>query len=292
MSIRMVAVDLDGTLLNSHSTISPANRQALSELVRRRVHIVVVTGRRYPSAQKVLGDLGLPMTLITSNGAMVRSESGEILRRSFLPCDTAVQVLAATPEYRKYAVVIFDLAGRGQVTMEHGAVPEGPLGWYLTHSPDHLLQIPDLTACLMTDPIQLMFGGPPECVGPIEPLLRAAFEPSQFHLTWTKYLGRNLSILDVMNSGCTKGAAVALWAERMGIPAGDVMALGDNFNDLEMLEFAGRPVVMANSTPGLARNGWAKTLSNDEDGVARAIEDYVTSLAASGSGASFNLWRE
>ena len=275
MPIRLVAIDLDGTLLDSHSTISPANRQALVEVAQRGVQIAVVTGRRYQSARKVIADLELPVTLITSNGAMIRSAGGEILRRSLLPCETARRVLEATDEYRIYAVVIFDAAGRGQVMMQQGAAPEGPLGWYLTHSPEHLLQIPDLVACLTTDPIQLMFGGPPECVGPIEPFLRAAFQPLDFHLTWTKYLARNLSILDVMNSGCTKGYAVATWAERLGIPSTDVMAIGDNFNDLEMLQFSGRPVVMGNSTPGLAHDGWAVTLSNDEDGVARALGRFV-----------------
>lgn len=275
MPIRLVAIDLDGTLLDSRSTISPANRQALVEVAHRGVQIAVVTGRRYQSAQKVIGDLGMPVTLITSNGAMIRSASGEILRRSFLPRETARRVLEATHENRHYAVVIFDAVGRGQVMMERGAVLEGPLGWYLTHSPEHLLQIPDLAACLTTDPIQLMFGGPPDRVGPIEPFLRATFQPLDFHLTWTKYLARNLSILDVMSSGCTKGYAVASWAERLGIPAAEVMAIGDNYNDLEMLQFSGRPVVMGNSTPGLARDGWVETPSNDEDGVARALERYV-----------------
>jgi hydroxymethylpyrimidine pyrophosphatase-like HAD family hydrolase len=78
-----------------------------------------------------------------------------------------------------------------------------------------------------------------------------------------------------MNKGCSKGAALKMWAERCGFAPSEVMAIGDNFNDLEMLEFAGRPVIMSNCTPGLARESWSLTLSNDEDGVARAIQDYV-----------------
>ena len=273
----MVAIDLDGTLLDSRSAVSPANCRALKEALRRGVEIAIVTGRRFQSAQRVLHNLDIPVTLITSNGAMVRSPSGEVLHRNFLPRSTARRVLEAAREYRPYAVVIFDQPGRGQVTMEDCAIPEGPLAWYQTHSPDHLLQIPELEFSLTCDPVQLMFGGPPERVSPIEPYLQSRFAASEIHLTWTKYLGKNLSILDVMNSGCTKGNAVGAWARQRKIDSTQVMAIGDNFNDLEMLQFAGVPVVMANSTPGLARDGWEMTSSNDEEGVARAVEKFVLS---------------
>jgi hydroxymethylpyrimidine pyrophosphatase-like HAD family hydrolase len=275
MPIRLVAVDLDGTLLNPSATISPANCQALAEAVARGVQVVVVTGRRFQSAKKILQQLPCPFTLISSNGAMTVSESGEVLHRDFLPQQIAERVLEKVRLYRPYAVAIFEVPGRGQVAMEQCAVPEGPLGWYLTHSPELLMQVPNLEEVLTPNLIQLMFGGPPERVGPIEPFLRDAFQPPQFHLTWTKYLARNLSILDVMNLGCTKGRALASWAERCGIPANEVMAIGDNFNDIEMLEFAGVPVLMGNRSAGLEREGWAVTLSNDQDGVAEALQRFV-----------------
>jgi len=275
----MIAIDLDGTLLNSHSTISPANLRALTEVTGKGIELVVVTGRRFESAVKALAPLPWPVTLISSNGAMIRSKTGEILHRDFLPVKVARRVLKAADDYRPYAVAIFDLPGCGQIVMEDGAVPEGPLGWYLTHSPDHLLQVRNLQEHLTSDPIQLMFGGPPERVAPIELLLRERFQPLDFHLTWTKYLSRNLSILDVMNCGCTKGHALARWAAMRGISPGEVMAFGDNLNDLEMLEFAGTPVVMGNSAHGLARAGWSVTLANDQDGVATALESLVLSPA-------------
>ena len=142
------------------------------------------------------------------------------------------------------------------------------------------MQVPDLEEVLSASLIQLMFGGPPERVGPIEPFLREAFQPPEFHLTWTRYLARNLSILDVMNLGCTKGRALASWAARCGIPPSEVMAIGDNFNDIEMLEFAGVPVLMGNRSPGLGRDGWAVTLSNDQDGVAEALRNFVLAPGA------------
>jgi len=84
----------------------------------------------------------------------------------------------------------------------------------------------------------------------------------------------------VLPKGVTKGSTLAEWAARRGIAREDVMAIGDNFNDREMLEFAGVPVVMGNAIPELKSMGWPVTLSNDENGVAEAIRTYVFGEAA------------
>ncbi|HMD84969.1 MAG TPA: HAD hydrolase family protein, partial [Terriglobia bacterium] len=195
--------------------------------------------------------------------------------RDFLPRSVARQILQIALPHRPYTVLIFDVAGRGQVVMHDDAAAESPLAWYRKNSPDCLLQVSDLPAALMEDPIQLMFGGPPGRMEPIEPLLRASPAASSVHLTWTKYLTRDVSILDCMNRGCTKGRALALWSERSGISPSEVMAIGDNYNDYEMLEFAGHPFLMGNCCEGLGNARWRATLSADEDGVAAAIREEI-----------------
>jgi Cof subfamily protein (haloacid dehalogenase superfamily) len=277
MSIRVVAIDLDGTLLNSQSEMSPANRQALVAAAEQGVQFIVVTGRRFHSARPIVQQIPFPVTLISSNGALIGSSSGEVVRRDFLPRETALQVLEIAGEYRTHAVAIFDVAGRGQVVMQIGAAPEGPLSWYLKKYPEFLALVPELEAALDTDPVQIMFGGPPGRMEPIEPLLRASRVGARVHLTWTKYFSRNMSILDVMNRGCSKGGALKFWAQRCGIHPSEIMAIGDNYNDLEMLQFSGRPVLMGNCTPGLGQSDWPLTLSNDQDGVAAALHSYVLS---------------
>lgn len=276
MSIRLLAVDLDGTLLDSSSKISPANRQALAEAAARGVEIAVVTGRRFQSAQKILADLSIPLTLISSNGAVIVAASGEIVRRNFLPLRVARAVLEAAAGFRPHAVAIFERPGRGQVVMQEGAAGEGPLAWYRANSPELLQQVPDLPAAITSDPVQIMFGGPPDFLAPLETLLRNSPVVGEIHLTWTKYFTRNISLLDVLTRGCTKGSALAYWAARSGISPRQVMAIGDNENDLEMLEFSGLPVVMGNGTPGLGARGWPVTLSNDQDGVAAALGRYLS----------------
>jgi Cof subfamily protein (haloacid dehalogenase superfamily) len=275
MSIRLVAIDLDGTLLNSRREISEGNRRALLAAVEREVQVVIVTGRRFHSALPLVSQIPCPVTLITSNGALIANSSGEVLHRDFLPRKVAQQVLEFARAYRPYSVAIFHTPGIGQVTMQDNAVDEGPLGWYAQTSAHCLRLVPDLEAALDRDPIQVMIGGPPAQIEPAEMLLAESPIRSSIHLTWTKYLTTNISILDVMNRGCSKGRALKIWAEQCGIQPGEVMAVGDNFNDLEMLQYAGLPVLMGNHCPELHRPDWTLTLPNDEDGVAAAIRRYV-----------------
>jgi Cof subfamily protein (haloacid dehalogenase superfamily) len=275
MSIRLIALDLDGTLVNSRWEVSEKDIQALAAASERGIQVVIVTGRRPRSAAPYVEKIPFPVTLITSNGALIRTPTGEVAFRNFLPLAVAVQVLEIVRAYRPYTVVVFDLPAQGQVTMEDCAIPEGPLGWYLKTNLDHLRLVPNLSAVVDTDPVQVMIGGPPTTIEGAEALLHQSEVAPSIHLTWTRYPDRNIAIFDIMNRGCSKGRALKFWAHRCGIPATDIMALGDNFNDVEMLEFAGLPVVMGNHIEGLHRSGWALTAACDESGVACAIEKFV-----------------
>ena len=279
MAIRLLAVDLDGTLLNIRSEISPANLRALERASRRGVHIAVVTGRRRFSARPFVAQLPCPVTLVSSNGALVDSFSGEITHRQFLAREVALETLSIARAFRPYTVAIFDKPSRGQVTMEEAASPDGPYSWYMAHAPSALEVVPDLEAAVTTDPVQLMIGGPPAVIEPAEGLLAGSPAAAMIHLSWTQYFSRNMSLLDVNARGCSKAAAVARLASEAGIQPSEVMAIGDNFNDLELLRYAGRPVVMRQAPPGVREDGWATTGSNDEDGVAAAIEAYILNEA-------------
>ena len=273
--VRLLAVDLDGTLLNSESEVSEVNRRALRDAADCGVQIVVVTGRRFHSAARLVAQIPCPVTVISSNGARIGSVAGDRYHQDFLPRWLARQTLEASRDFRRYAVLIFDLAGRGQVVMQDGATPDGPLGWYLRNAPDALLMASDLEGALDEDPIQVMFGGPSVSLDPLEEVLRRSPAGPALQLTWTRYPARNISLLDVMNLGCTKGSALSRWCRECGIAAEHVMAIGDNHNDCEMLGFAGYPVLMANRPPSVDGAGCLVTLSNDQDGVAAAIERFI-----------------
>jgi hydroxymethylpyrimidine pyrophosphatase-like HAD family hydrolase len=132
--------------------------------------------------------------------------------------------------------------------------------------------------CLTEDPIQVMFTG--GCVP-----MRTLFEELQdagadYSVALTEYEHRDFSLVDVVQAGCSKGRALREWADHRGLGPEEVMAVGDNLNDLQMLEFAGTPVVMGNALAELKARGWPVTATNDHEGVARAIETFLLAEAS------------
>ena len=97
----------------------------------------------------------------------------------------------------------------------------------------------------------------------------------RYSVALTEYEFRDFSLVDVLCAGCSKGSALRDWAEQRGYGRDEVMAVGDNLNDMEMLEFAGRPVIMGNAIADLKTRGWTLTDTNDNAGVAQAIETFI-----------------
>jgi hydroxymethylpyrimidine pyrophosphatase-like HAD family hydrolase len=209
-----------------------------------------------------------------NNGALIKSKSGATLLRHLLPREIARQVLEATDPFRSGAAVVFDRPRENQVLFEHIDWDDPARRGYFQRNREFIAQISPLEDCLSEDPIAVMFTGPVEPMRVVVAILRARAD-GHFAVSKTEYEDRDFSIVDVIRWGCSKGVALAEWAQRRGIAREDVMAIGDNWNDREMLEFAGLPVVMANSVPELKSLGWPVTLSNDESGVAEAIRTYA-----------------
>jgi len=128
---------------------------------------------------------------------------------------------------------------------------------------------------LTSDPVQAMFCGPIPLMQQALAALAASNLERDITVLRTEYAARDLSIVDVLNQGCSKGHALERWAGHRGIPRKEVMAIGDNYNDIEMLAFAGVPFIMGNAAPELHREGWMVTLPNDQSGVAAAIEKVM-----------------
>jgi Cof subfamily protein (haloacid dehalogenase superfamily) len=283
--IRLIALDLDGTVLDSHGQIPQANFVAIARAIDAGVEVAIATGRRHEFARSILERLPSPLTLILSNGAIVKrhGQAGtETLLRRLLPRGAARAVLGCAPGHRASAALIFDRPRAGQVVFES-------IDWndprhrrfYEANRPFVSEQSP-LEDALTEDPVQVMFTG---CCVPMRRLFdelraAAATDGADYSVALTEYDGRDFSLVDVMQAGCSKGAALADWASRQGLSPAHVMAVGDNLNDLEMLEFAGTPVVMGNAIDELQTRGWHRTATNDEAGVAKAMETFVFAAAS------------
>jgi Cof subfamily protein (haloacid dehalogenase superfamily) len=291
--IRLIALDIDGTLLNSFSEVPDVNIRAIEAAIAEGIEVALVTGRRFdfarPVAEKIGEKIPCPLTMIVNNGALVRSKTGETHLRRLLPQPTALEVLRQMSEYKKRAALVFDRPRENQVIYEHIDWDDPRRRPYLLRNREYVAEMSPLENALTEDPIQVMFSGEIEPMRAAESKLRSlAMGPpaspisgawgkdsSEFSLAVTYYERMNFGMLDVIQFGCSKGATLAEWAKRQGYAREEIMAMGDNFNDLEMLQFAGLPVVMGNAIPELKAMGWRETLSNDDGGVAAAIEKFA-----------------
>jgi len=275
MAIRLIALDIDGTLLNSRFSVSERNRAAIAEVTRRGIEVALVTGRRYDFALPVAQQIDSPLTMIVNNGALVRTKEGHTHVRHLLPRETALRVLQATETWRSSASVVFDRPRANQIMVETIDLEDGIRGAYYKYNLPFLAEARPLESCLDEDPIQVMLAGNVQEMQEAERVLRSVQFSGDFFLAVTAYEARNFSMIDILNSRISKGVTLAEWAALRGVAREEILAIGDNHNDEEMLSFAGIPVVMENAVPELKARGWHVTQTNDEDGVAAAIERFV-----------------
>ena len=320
--IQLVALDLDGTLLDSRGRLPRANLEALERAVDAGIDLVLATGRRYDYARPVFEQIPLPLTLILSNGAITKTPSGETLLRHLLPRAVAQSVLAAVPEHRETAALLFDRPREAQIVYERVDWDHPRDGAFFAANRPFIATQAPLEEALTEDPLQVMFTGgcaamrrlferlqtlgqsgraapaaahaPGEAPGaaghhgarapvtartdrPLAVVARGEtpLTHEQYSVGLTEYLHRDFSLVDIIQAGCSKGTALRELAASRGIGRDAVMAMGDNLNDLQMLEFAGRPVVMGNGLPDLKAFGWRVAATNDEAGVARAIDEIL-----------------
>jgi Cof subfamily protein (haloacid dehalogenase superfamily) len=279
--IRLIALDIDGTLLGSNGEIPAANRDAIARAIEAGVEVAIATGRRYEFARPIFESLPAPLTLILSNGAIVKNRDGETQARRLLPSLAARAALKIVPEHRASAALIFDRPRERQVVFEAIDWNDRRHRLFYAANRDFVCEQAPLEDALTEDPVQLMLTGRCSAMrtayGALRELAASGTLSADevFSVALTEYEHRDFSLVDVVQFGCSKGTALADWAALRGLSAGEVMAVGDNLNDLEMLEFAGTPVVMANAVPELKTKGWATTASNDQAGVAAAIETFV-----------------
>jgi Cof subfamily protein (haloacid dehalogenase superfamily) len=275
MAIRFIALDIDGTLLNSRMEVSDPNREAIAEAIRRGIEVALVTGRRYDFAMPVASQIDSPLTLIVNNGALVRTKEGRTLLRHLLPREIARRVLQATRPWREATAVVFDRPRANQVVLESIDWEDAKRGGYYRRNREFLAEATPLESCLDEDPLQVMYTGSVCSMRDAERALRRVQSDQEFTLAATVYEEADFAMLDVIRPGVTKGATLAEWTVSRGIAPGEILAVGDNHNDLEMLSFVGIPVVMENSVPELKQRGWHVTRSNNADGVAAAIERFA-----------------
>jgi hydroxymethylpyrimidine pyrophosphatase-like HAD family hydrolase len=360
---RLIAVDMDGTLLSDDGRVSPRNLSALLAAEAAGIEVVVATGRRHSYAMHILRPLGLhhASALVSSNGTVTRTLGSfgtdpipsQLIARTHLPHATALWLCGHVDEFRNALVLTFDRVGpdgedsRGALVVEHLDELNASIGRWMAANEPYIAHVNPIENALSDDgsnydlPIQAMLCGTIDRMARAEarllhhPGVHASSHPSGRsgktmaanhqtpgapHLAsemWdsapktpgapslpvlservgsmnspssgepapiltlhrTEYPARDLSILDILPAGCSKGAAILSLAALRGIDPSQILAIGDNWNDVSMLEIAGSAVLMDNAPEdlkALARTrNWRIGLANTSDGVAEAIESAL-----------------
>ena len=275
LPIRLLAIDIDGTLLNSLFQIPEANLEMLRQAHAAGIEVVLVTGRRHTFALPIAELLGFEVALISSNGAVTRSSTGELFHRDLLPVATARLLVEHMREFRGNTVLTFDKETKGALVLERMDELGRSIQRWLEKNMEYIEFVVPIEKALVTDPVQAMFCGAIERMHEALGALAAAAFAGRMTVLRTEYPLRDLSIVDVLNQGCSKGHALERWAGHRGIPREQVMAIGDNYNDIEMLAFAGVPVIMGNASEELRGRGWMVTQTHDEAGVACALAQVL-----------------
>jgi len=255
------------------------NIAALRAAHEAGIEIILATGRRHDYALPIAQELGFPIWLISSNGALIRSSDSETFFTDRLPARTARELIQYMDEFRGHAVLTFDrptnVAGNNSLVLESADELNKTVSRWLELNRPYIKFVSPLEDALTEDPLQAMYCGR---VAPMEVLQKRLIQApflDKITVMRTQYDHRDLCILDILNRDCSKGHALKRWAEERGIAREQIMAIGDNHNDLEMLEFAGVAVVMGNASNELKQNGWKVTGSNEESGVAQAVEEIL-----------------
>lgn len=277
--IRLLALDIDGTLTDPNFQVPARNIAALRAAHEAGIEIILATGRRHDYALPIARELGFPIWLISSNGALIRSSDSQTFFTDRLPARTALQLIQYMSEFRGHAVLTFDrpanVPGNNSLVLESADELNNTVSRWLEVNRPYIKFVSPLEDALTEDPLQAMYCGRVAVMERLQQRLNQADFLDRITVMRTQYDHRDLCILDILNRECSKGHALKRWAEERGVKREQIMAIGDNHNDREMLEFAGVAVVMGNASNELKQSGWMVTGSNEENGVAQAVEEIL-----------------
>lgn len=275
MPYKLIALDIDGTLLTTRGEITARTSKALNKARQLGVQIVLVTGRRFNSARELVLRLELDIPLVSHNGALTKNiETLEVVDFHPLDTETAREVIHFGRQHGVDMICNDDPHGLGTMVIEGISPDNKALHRYLNLYRSSVVEVADLLNYVQSPPIQLTVSGRCDPTDEFEVKLREAMG-EQVRIFKTRYRAYDLTILDVLSLTASKGESLAAVAARHGIASEEIMAVGDNHNDLTMLRYAGLGVVMGNAEDELKQMGFELTASNEEDGVAQAIEKFI-----------------
>jgi Cof subfamily protein (haloacid dehalogenase superfamily) len=261
MTYKLIAIDLDDTLLRNDLTISDRTKRAIEAAMAKGTLVTFATGRMYRSALPYALDLGLDLPLITYQGALVKYADGRMVYHRPIELPIAQEVIEMGKQCGIHVNVYLD----DELYMEK----ETQWGKDYATRVRVPINILDLPAGLKQDPTKILFLSEPEVLDGISQKLAEMFSEA-INLTKSQ-----ATFLEISHPKATKGNALKELAASLKINREEVIAIGDNLNDLDMIRYAGCGVAIGNAVQALKEAADLVTNSNDDDGVAEVIEKLV-----------------
>jgi Cof subfamily protein (haloacid dehalogenase superfamily) len=276
-AIQLLAIDIDGTLLNPQRQITPRTRAAIQAAQQQGIIVTLATARRYINTAPIAAELGISIPVILCDGALIIAHpDGAVLHTRVLDAAIAQQAVEILVHHGVQPVVhhvngLIEETWTGQAEYDN----EWVTGYFSTF-PDHLRRFPYASCCIgHPDPLRVVAFTSEEIVNRLIP------EISELDCAWnmTRRGSYGTAELAIMHTACSKASGVIALARQLAIPLQQVMAIGDNNNDIEMLQSVGWGVAMGQAPNHVKAIAHAVTTSNAEDGVALAIENYALRLS-------------
>jgi Cof subfamily protein (haloacid dehalogenase superfamily) len=285
-NIRMIVIDIDGTLLTPEGAITAPTLAAVQAALQSGIVVTLATARRYCNTSKIADELGLDTSLILYDGAMiVQHPHKTILHTQPLQAEVGQQAVELLVRH-KLQPVVHPSTGIAEEIWTGPADFDNPwVDTYFTSAPEQVHRMPFEMLCTgHADPIRVVAFASEEIIHTLLP------EVSKLDCRWTITRRGNFGSaeLAIMNPSCSKASGVAELAQYLSIPLGQIMAIGNNNNDIEMLQSVGWGVAMGQASQAVKSAARAITTSNKDDGVALAIERYALRSAATADSNSLN----
>lgn len=272
-NIKMIGLDLDGTLLDSNKVFTEYSRQVIGEAIRQGVIVLPATGRPVSGVPKEIMELPGIRYALTANGARVLDmQENKVLYERLMCYEDGKRLLEIFRKYDVFLEAYFDGVGYAEekkLKQIDRYMLVGPMARYLASTRRSVEDIYEFFCreCRPTDKIQAIFANLDE--------KEVALAEAREKVPGVEYTGALFNNIEVNGRGARKGIALIRLGELLGISREEIMACGDGLNDVEMIREAGFGVAMANAMDQVKQVADYVTLSNDEDGVAKAIEKYV-----------------
>ncbi|ERI03925.1 Cof-type HAD-IIB family hydrolase [Aneurinibacillus aneurinilyticus] len=260
---RMIAIDMDDTLLTDDLTITPGTSDAIKQAIEAGVVVTLATGRMFPSALPFASQLELNVPLVTYQGAIVKDTKGE----------TVMYERLVTPDISRRVI---DIARTKNIHLQvyqddilYSPEDNDKIRQYVKIAGVPYTVESDLHRLAERDCIKLLYFDEPKVLDELAEELRAEFGETA-HITKSKPY-----FLEVMHPEANKGSAVLHFAKTLGIDRSEIIGIGDSYNDLDLIETAGLGVAMGNAPEAIKQIADYITFSNNEEGVRHVIEKFV-----------------